>query len=46
MKLDGLVKGILLEWRFDMGVMNMFIIEDVYRSIFLEYRFVLECVKK
>lgn len=45
MRLDGLVEGILLEWRFDMGVMNMFII-DVYRNIFLEYRFVLECVKK
>lgn len=46
MRLDGLVEGTSLEWRFDTGAMNTFITEDVYRSILPEHRPVLERAKK
>lgn len=36
MKLKGFIEGVLLGWKLDIGVINMFIIEDVYYSIFLE----------
>lgn len=45
MRLDGLVEGTSLEWRFDTGAMNTFITEDVYRSILPEHRPVLERAK-
>lgn len=46
MRLDGLVEGTPLEWRFDTGAMNTFITEGVYRSILSEQRPVLERAKK
>lgn len=46
MRLDGLVEGTSIEWRLDTGTMNMFITEDVFRSILPEHRPVLVRAKK
>lgn len=45
MRLDGFVEGKSLKWRYDTGAINTFI-TDVYMSILLEHRPVLERVKK
>lgn len=46
MRLDGLVEGTSLEWKFDTGAMNTFITEEVYWNILPEHRPVLERAKK
>lgn len=35
MRVKGLVEGIVVEWKIDIGVVNIFIFEEVYLSIFL-----------
>ncbi|XP_062616013.1 uncharacterized protein LOC134277706 [Saccostrea cucullata] len=45
MRLDGLVEGTSLEWKFDTGAMNTFITEEVYWNILPEHRPVLERAK-